>query len=455
MSTPTSRTSERRRGGVRLSLLIAALAATVLTLSLWKRGGEPARGAPRASVLWIVVDGMDRTALDDLAALAPEGALAGLEERGVSFERAYATAPWSGASLASALSASLPSTHGVRTASDRLREDVELLPEALTQHGLQTGAVVSDFRLGSARGFGRGWGSFDSGPALVRDEASSPAVTQGAIRFLREASRAEAPFLLLAQYSDPRPSLIVHDRARLPEHAPEALSTAVDGVSPEGVGLELLQVMSADASDSERAFVRAMQREELRATDEAIAQLLMGLRSMGLEDSTWIVVSGGHGVELFEHGWVGDGHGAWEELLHVPLVIVPPGPRRAARSVPTTVSLASLAPTLASLLDAPFDGGAFPSLEPAARGEELEGEGFAPFEVDHEPPAPPLRCPVVHLRGAVCGDWKWIEDLRGDATRLVRPVDDTEEAHDLAQAEPARARQLASRLRRVLQPAHP
>ena len=61
----------------------------------------------------------------------------------------------------------------------------------------------------------------------------------------------------------------------------------------------------------------------------------------------------------------------------------------------------------------------------------------------------------VHLRGAVCGDWKWIEDLRGGATRLVRPVDDVEEAHDLAQAEPARARQLASRLQRVLRPATP
>ncbi|HVS17411.1 MAG TPA: sulfatase-like hydrolase/transferase [Planctomycetota bacterium] len=406
-------------------------------------------------MLWIVVDGMDRAGLDALAAESPEATLVQLELRGVSFEHAYAAAPWTGASLASALSATLPSTHGVRSASDRLRDDVALLPEALAANGLRTGAVVSDFRLGSARGFARGWGAYDSDPALVRGEASSPAVTRGALAFLRDASRSEERFLLLAHYSDPRPPLLVHDRARLPERAPKTLATAVDGVGAEGVGLELLQVMAADVSDAERDFLRALQREELRATDASIGLLLAALRSMGLEESTWVVVSGGHGVELFEHGWVGDGHGAWEELLHVPCIVVPPGPRRAPRSIAATVSLASLAPTIAALLDTPFDGGAFPSLEAVARGEDLPGDGCAPFEVDHEPAAGPPQVPIEHLRGVVSGGWKWIEDLRDGSTRLVRPADDPSELRDLAPREAVRARQLAARLRRVLQPATP
>lgn len=411
-------------------------------------------------MLWIVVDGLDRGSLVELEAAraaAGEGptTLGRLERRGLSFERAYAAASWSGASLASALTAALPSTHGVRDASDRLRDEALLLPEALSAAGLQAGAVVSDFRLGTARGFGRGWTFFDCDPALVRGEPSAPWVTRGALAFLAETTSADAPFLLLAHFSDARPPFLVHDRARLPERAPEVLASGVDALMPEGASLELLQVMSAEPSAEERAFLEAMRREELLATDRAIGQLIDSLPRLGLDGSTWIVISGGHGTELFEHGWAGDGHGAFEELLHVPWIVVPPGPRRAPRRIETAVSLASLAPTLADLLDVPFDGGVFPSLEAVLRGEELHGEGFAPFEVDHELDSAPPRSPVVHLRGAVSGEWKWIEDLTLGRGRLVHPASDPGESRDRSAEEPLRAQQLAARLERARRPAVP
>jgi arylsulfatase A-like enzyme len=280
-------------------------------------------------------------------------------------------------------------------------------------------------------------------------------VTRGALGFLEQASRTEAPFLLLAQYSDARAPYLVHERARLPERAPESLASSVDALVPEGVGLDLLQVISADPSAEERAFLEAMRREDLLATDRAIGELIDSLPRLGLAGSTWIVISGGHGSELFEQGWVGDGHSAAQALLHVPWIVVPPGPRRAPRRVATTVSLASLAPTLADLLDVPFDGGPFPSLEGVLRGEALQGEGFAPFEVDHELASGPPRSPVAHLRGAVAGEWKWIEDLTLGRGRLVHPASDPSESRDRSAEEPLRAQQLALRLERVRRPASP
>jgi choline-sulfatase len=430
----------RRWAGAALALLLAASC-----------GGGGAKRAP--NVLWIVVDGLGAQRLEAMRAAPGAEALTldALAQRGISFDRAYAAASWSGASLASALSGRLPSGHGVRGAADRLSAEVGLLSEIASQRGVRTGAVISDFRLGAARGFSRGWQEFDSDEALSGAGPTSPGVTSRALAFLQESSRTSEPFLLLAQYSDPRPPFLVHDRARLPSKAPELLSASVDALQPEGVSLDLLQVMGDDATPEERAFIEALCEEDLRATDRAIAQLVAGLRKLGLDKSTWIVVSGGHGLELFEHGWAGDGHGAWEQLVHVPWIVVPPGPRRPARTIPAVVSLCSLAPTLVELLGLPPEAGPgkAPSLASILRGEDLHGEGWAAFQVDYEPASAPPSSPIAHLRGCVSGEWKWIEDLAGGESRLLRLGGDPSETRNVAAEQPQRARQLAERLARA------
>src|SRR6185312_1795890 len=106
---------------------------------------------------------------------------------------------------------------------------------------------------------------------------------------------------------------------------------------------------------------------EIRSADALLERLLDRVDHEGLA----IVVTSDAGVELMDHGRIGQGHTAFEECVHVPLVMVAPD-AGAARRVETTVSLVDVMPTLLDLAgvtsSSPLAGR---SLASAMRGETL------------------------------------------------------------------------------------
>jgi hypothetical protein len=126
--------------------------------------------------------------------------------------------------------------------------------------------------------------------------------------------------------------------------------------------------------------------EGVRRGDDVLRAVTELLERTGVDDDTLLVVIGDHGEEFLEHGGFSHGHDVHRELAHVPFVVRwPDWPR--FRGMPSRVtqpvSVASLFPTLAELLDFPTrPHGYFTTLTPLLRGgrdaSPVLTEGFPP-----------------------------------------------------------------------------
>ena len=111
----------------------------------------------------------------------------------------------------------------------------------------------------------------------------------------------------------------------------------------------------------EIAFARDSYDDCLAALDEQVGKLTDELGRLGVLERTWVIITSDHGEGFGEHdGVFGHGTSLYEAEVHVPLVIIPPGPNPSKRVVSETVSLRDLAATIVDLAnlktDAPFPG---------------------------------------------------------------------------------------------------
>jgi len=93
--------------------------------------------------------------------------------------------------------------------------------------------------------------------------------------------------------------------------------------------------------------------------DRELAQIFEALEGRGLLDHAAIVVMADHGEEFKEHGLISHGNTLFNEVTHVPLVVVPPW-HRSRRDVWRVASVIDVAPTVLELAGAdrpaPFEG---------------------------------------------------------------------------------------------------
>jgi len=273
------------------------------------------------------------------------------------FERAYATAPFTGPSHASILTSQHPSTHGVilnghRSPTAVIADRTTTLAEHLQGLGYATCAVVSGGPLDARFGFGRGFDRFN----LVHKDRNPDTggrgerVTAYARDFLltRAMKKETGPFFLWVHYFDPH----------LPYLGPPEFRRAVglDDDTP---------VTRENAADLPPDLVRGAYRAEVREVDHHVGALLDLLARQGLFTDAVIAVVADHGEYLGEHG-LHDHHGLRDEVLHVPLMIRAPGTAGGTRRR-EVVSTLDLAPTLLDLMG-------LPQL-PGAQGRSLVGTG--------------------------------------------------------------------------------
>jgi arylsulfatase A-like enzyme len=105
----------------------------------------------------------------------------------------------------------------------------------------------------------------------------------------------------------------------------------------------------SDPAQAHRDTLQRLYDGTIREVDTAIGRLADSLAERGLDDETYLVVTGDHGEEFFEHGGIGHSDKLYEELLHVPLIIK--GPEAGRGTVDDPVQLLDLAPTLLELTD--------------------------------------------------------------------------------------------------------
>jgi arylsulfatase A-like enzyme len=140
----------------------------------------------------------------------------------------------------------------------------------------------------------------------------------------------------------------------------------------------------------------------LLGLDAELGRFLDGLRTSGLLEQTWVVVTSDHGEEFGEHSIYGHGASLYNQVTHVPLILIPPMAARGTdgdpyaplrgRRIDVPVSQRDLPATLTGLL-LPVAANPFPGCSLARHWEadtpglhdpilaQMESQRFAGDEV--------------------------------------------------------------------------
>lgn len=361
------------------------------------------RPAPPGRRMNVLVLAADSLRADRIAPLTTPHLL-DLAARSTRFDRAYVSVPRTFSSWVTILTGRHAHHHGVRSMFPRWEDrakDLDALPQRLAREGYAT-EVVGDY---AADIFGRvdlGFArvdtpSFDfrqmlrqrgleretpllpflhshAGRALfpvlkeLSHAADADLLADDTIAALARLGRAPggAPFFLTAFFST----------AHFPYAAPApyygrfsdpAYRGRYKYHKPVGLGGE------APPDEADIAQIRALYDGAVLSIDDAMGRVLRALATMGLADTTIVVVTADHGETLYENGH-GQGHGDHlfgDEGTHVPLIVHDPRAPSGHRA-PDVVRDVDIAPTLYELtgVAAPpsVDGR---SLAPALGGRPL------------------------------------------------------------------------------------
>jgi len=329
----------------------------------------------RPNVFIIVIDSLraDRVRPADGSTRKLTPALAGLADRGLTFQHAYAQASWTKPSVASILTSLFPSTHGANLRRDRLSSEAKPLAETFARNGYRTALFSANPWISPAFGFDRGVEHFFETEqetfgrlvlllrvlrAVDRPLPSRPLsraiahVEQSAGLGVGRRSNCERDRAILAALSswlaEPAERPIFAYLHLMSPHIPYEPPSGTGGF--EGVEQVDLLMRTEPLDDARRDALIRLYDETVTHADSVLAEVLDVIRTHDTNDrSSVVVVTADHGEEFFEHGRFGHGKTLYDEVIHVPLVIAGPGvPAGQARDEPAM--LADIAPTLAKLV---------------------------------------------------------------------------------------------------------
>ena len=400
--------------------------------------GRPSAGRPNI-VLYLI----DTLRADRLGCYGHERPVSlridAFAQEAVLFEQVVAQSSWTRSSMASVFTGRWPPAHGTNGRDDRLRRDLEILPERLRAAGYRTAAFITNPNLSPAFGFDRGFDDFVELPKDTGSDGVHRAVTD----WLEERAE-QGPFFLWVHTLDPHAPYVA------PEPFAGRLAPGVDGE----VGRRSLAILDDLQAGRRRLDAGLLEQLEalydaaIAANDHSFGALLDALDSRGLRDGAMIILLSDHGEEFHEHGNWQHGRALHAESIRVPLIVKLPaatGGRSAGnrRRVAQRVRHVDLLPTTLDFL----------GLAPAA---EAEGRSLLPLIAGTETsPASPPAISYLHLDGPArvsvsAGGWKLIHRFEhGHLTRprLYHVAEDPEETRELSERFPIRLGYLASLIR--------
>jgi len=439
---------QRVQAFARPDVLAGAAGATLLALvALFSTlGGVLGRPALTAAQPYdVVLIGIDTLRADATSLYGPSlhgrdttPNLRKLAERGVLFRNAVSQAPWTIPSFGAIHTGRYPHEHGGYSLNGALRDNEVLLAEALAEAGYATRAVVSHTYVGPQRGFAQGFERYDASNALGHRAITSEAVTDLALRIL--AARDERPLFLFAHYFDAHYEYMDHPESEYGDSYQGWLRHENDYENL----LKNRQMVSAE----ENRWLVDLYEEEIAHTDREIGRLLAALEQSGRMERTLIVVVADHGEEFLDHGSYGHTSTLWQEQLHVPLLVVPPGSKRAAR-VDGVVETRAVFGTVLDTLGVDFaEAARARSLlrHVAADGSELPDPQAKAFSITWLPDSEVAWGKRMCISSLREGRWKLVRHYTWERTLLFDLEADPREQRDLAAAEPERAAAMAATL---------
>lgn len=357
----------------------------------------------RPSFVLVVADTLRLDHLDFAGGSVPTPSFAALRAESIWFPNAWAPASFTLPSIASLFTARLVSEHRAERWGDVLPDDEPTLAGLLGQAGYRSSGWNANFLLANSR-VERG---FDHYETLLPPEhggshpgiADAEQVTRGGVEWLDELRNdaPDAPFLLYLHYMEP--------------HSPYAC-TPEDGPACPGRSVALNPKLTGPAeaiTADERAMVVRGYATSVAQMDAALGELLRALDADTLLDDAWLVLVADHGEQLGERELFLHGNSLFEPLVHIPLLVRPPGGRRGRSDA--QVSLLDVAPTLLDLAGVPAPPSwRGRSLRPALEGGRLASRPVISEHLDPDPRA-------VHRLSLVDGDVKLLLGRDGSVVR--------------------------------------
>lgn len=402
------------RGARRMSV---ALAGVALLGGAWAWLGF-APGAP--GVLVVVIDCLSA---DRLALMPHTRALAA---QGWTFLDAQAQSSWTRSSVPSLLSGTWPAQHRLyrlEPQPDVLAPSTPLLAELLQQQGWSTALFAEQAQLDPAFGLGRGFDRYGH-----RDGAAPRLLDRYERwrRFYRHVPHLAWLHLLdVHKPFDPEPRFLPEGAAPPPGFGPELDQSALmEEVNHEGRPLDA----------EEWAWLRTLHEAEVVELDEVLGGLWARLAADGTLDTDWLVLTADHGEAFGEHGWFTHGGTPWQDVVHIPLVLRPPGGLPQGRELPGVVRQIDVAPTILGRFGLP----PHPWMAGRDLGPLLDGGALA-----EEPSV--AEYAAEGRRELAVRDGRWTLVGGEGADGLYDLASDPGETRDLA----AEAPEVAARLRAV------
>ena len=314
-----------------------------------------------------------------------------------------------------------------------LTPKVRTLAEILRKSGYNTTCVGFSGNPAS-RGFSRylnyeGWGSSPDGRAHKAENLNEVAVPE-----IGRLAKSKKPFFIMLRHMDTHSPY-------LPPGPYERMFYHGDECDPKNKSMEpikafkpfrdyLLSWMPPGITDKD--YVIAQYDGEIAYMDACIQSLFTQLETLGILDSTIVVLNSDHGETLYDHECWFDHHGIYDNTLKVPLII------RYPRKIPAGLRLKGynqhmdLVPTLLELAgvrtDIKFDGRSLMKLI-RGRAESFEPEIYL------------TECTWMRKHGWRTPQWKLIVALEPDfhfkpQVELYNLIEDPDENRNLARKHP-------------------
>lgn len=277
--------------------------------------------------------------------------------RGVVFDRAIAPAPWTLPTHASLFTGKWPHELGVGWARP-LPDDHLTIAERMNQLGYATGGFAANLIYCSYLfGLNRGFSSY-------RDYHFSATELLGASTLGRRVFEAmntwRGTHLMVGRKS----AAVINDeflswRDRRESGRPWfAFLNYFDAHDPYDPDPPYREMFPGTRQSWRSLFdLRERSPEELRglqaaydgaiaSLDNEVGKLLDRLDREGALENTLVIITSDHGEEFGEHGHSGHGSSLYTPVIHVPLVVLPPGDAPASQRVRRYVSLRDIAATI-------------------------------------------------------------------------------------------------------------
>lgn len=268
-----------------------------------------------------------------------------LASEGVVYTQAYSPISVTGPAFCSLLTGLSPGTHGVVMnvfrGGNKLQQEVDTLPELLRRQGYHTGAFVSGFTLRRSLGIGQGFDRYST-----PTDARRPGGETAEMMWAWLATQPGPIFAWWHSY-DPHGPLDVYDHPPITRH-----------VKRGGDDYHRIPEYQRIGRISDRDFFAGRYATAVEYADEQVGRVYDVLHAAGRWDDALIVITADHGESFDERElWFDHGTTAYEEQLHVPLIIRYPRGEGGGRVVDALVMLEDVMPTVLDALGMAVPGG--------------------------------------------------------------------------------------------------